>query len=291
MAAIFSLFTEKKIKPEWEFDAGELIWRIFFAPVDRIAGEVRDQDNKATTYFCIDAKTGKALWKNIGFDESWWIGVEAIYDKWMILHGFVRPDMPEHHGIRVIEIETGRSLWRNEDVSFWFTYGEKLFAHKYIFEKRIGYEIDIQSGNVLQEYDKDFDILQGYRQKASQQAADYNEGVIYPETFDDSDEDQTINSAVNKIISGNAIQDWTEYLFYRDVVVVSYYCKSAGDSEKKLLDQVLTIYGIKNDKIIHSETIVKGVQSPSSDTFFIKNDLLYFIKHKKILTALSPWTY
>ena len=132
MASIISLFKEKQLKPAWQFNAGALIWRILFTSNNLIIGETRNQVAKSTSFFCINAHSGKPVWGKIEFGEPWWIGIEAIYDRWLILHGFTRPDMPEHKGIRIVELSSGKLLWKNAELSYWFVSDQKLYAYKYI---------------------------------------------------------------------------------------------------------------------------------------------------------------
>jgi hypothetical protein len=289
MNDLFSFYRSKQLKPVWEFGANALIWRIFFTSSNKIVGETRDQEGRSTEYFCIDASTGEPLWKDVRFEEPWWIGVEAVHENWLILHGFVRPDMPQHLGIRVVDIDSGKLVWKNEDITFWFVQDEKLFAHKYLFEKRIGYEIDIRTGTIISEHDSDLDVLQEKRSKNLQQETDDQQGVIFPELYHESVADEKIRELIQKITDAKAIEDRTEYMIYRDVLVLSYYRQEQKKSESMLMDNVLSIYDLSSGKTVHNETIVESVKLPSPDTFFVKNDLLYFIKNRTILTAMRPW--
>jgi hypothetical protein len=289
MNDLFSFFRSKQLKPVWEFSTDALIWRIFFTSNNKIVGETRDQESRSTEYFCIDASSGKTLWKNIGFEEPWWIGVESVHENRLILHGFARPDMPQHLGIRVVDIDSGKLVWKNDDITFWFVQDEKLFAHKYLFEKRIGYEIDIRTGTILSEHDSDLDVLEEKRSKNLRQETDDQQGVIFPEQYHESIADEKIRDLIRKITDAKAIEDRTEYMIYRDVLVLSYYRQEQKKSESMLMDNVLSIYDLSSGKTVHNETIIESVKLPSPDTFFVKNDLLYFIKDRTILTAMRPW--
>lgn len=286
MVSIIPLFKEKKLKPAWYFDAGTLIWRIFFTSNNLVIGETRSQEEKSTSFFCIDIYSGKPLWHHIGFDEPWWIGIEAVHEKWMILHGFVRPDMPEHRGIRLIDIETGKLLWRSDNLSFWFINNEKLYAHRYLFDRHIGCELDIKTGTILNEYSDNLDVLQNLRQKISQE---YQQDVIYPEVFDENNTELAIKTAVRRITESKALEDWIEYFSQCGILIVSQYRREQIQSEPPSLNNILTIYDLKSEKTLYSEIIAKGVQAPSPDSFFIKDDFLFFIKHQTTLTALQPW--
>jgi hypothetical protein len=289
MASIIPLFKEKQLKPAWHFNAGTLIWRIFFTSNNLIIGETRNQETKSTSFFCVDIYSGKPLWKNIGFEEPWWIGIEAVYKGWMILHGFVRPDMPEHRGIRVIDIESGKLLWRNDTLSFWFIDNEKLYAHKYIFEKHICNELDINTGTIVHEQSDNLDLMQELRQKVLQMEAERHQDVIFPEVYDENDAESAVRTVVRRITENKAIEGWIEYLSHFGMLIVSHYRRVQNQSESSLLNNILSVYDLRSEKNLYGEIIAEGVKTPSSDSFFIKDDLLFFIKHQTTLIALQPW--
>ena len=289
MASIISLFKEKQIKPAWTYDAGSLIWRIFFTSNNLIIGETRNQEEKSTRFFCIDARSGKPLWQNIGFEEPWWIGVEAVHERWMILHGFVRPDIPEHRGIRVLDIESGSLLWRNDDLSFWFIDNEILYAHKYLFEKHIGAELDIKTGAILHEHADDLDMLLELRQKISQRESERQQAVLFPDVFDQKEGDSAVGKIIHGLTEGKALDGWIEYLSHRGIFIVGQYRHVDNQSELSLLNNILSVYDLKTEKTLYNDIIAEGVQAPSPDSFFVKDDLLFFIKHQSIITALQVW--
>ena len=289
MASIIPFFKEKQLKPAWIFDAGTLIWRIFFTSNNLIIGETRNQEAKSTGFFCVYMQSGKSLWKNISFDEPWWIGIEAVHERWMILHGFVRPDMPEHRGIRVVDIESGKLLWRNDSLSFWFVDNAKLYAHKYLFEKHIGCELDINTGTIITEQSDNLDLMQELRQKVVQKEFERQQNVIFPELFDENETDSVIKTIVQGMTEGKALEGWIEYFSRSDVLIVSHYRHTQNKSESSLLNNILSVYDLKSEKMLYNEVIAEDVKTPSPDSFFIKNDLLFFIKHQTMLTALQVW--
>jgi hypothetical protein len=289
MASIIPLFKEKQLKPAWTFDAGTLIWRIFFTSNNLIIGETRNQEAKSTGFFCVDMHSGKPLWENISFDEPWWIGIEAVHERWMILHGYVRPDIPEHRGIRVIDIESGKILWRNDNLSLWFIDQEKLYAHKYVFEKHIACEFDIKTGALLNEYSDNLDLLQELRQNVLQKESERQQDVVFPELFIEKETDSDIKIVIQRITESKALEDWIEYLLRSDILIVSHYRQTQNKSESLLLNNILSIYDLKREKMLYNEIIAQGVKAPSSDSFFVKGNLLFFIRHQTTLIALQPW--
>ncbi|MCX6121295.1 MAG: DUF4905 domain-containing protein [Ignavibacteriales bacterium] len=289
MASLIPLFKEKQLKPAWIFDAGALIWRIFFTSNNLIIGETRNQETKSTSFFCIDIHSGKPLWQHIGFDEPWWIGIEAVHEKWMILHGFVRPDMPEHRGIRVIDIPSGKLLWRNDTLAFWFIDHETLYAHKYLFEKHLGCELDINTGTLLHEHSDTLDLLQELRQKVTQKESEHQQDVVFPEVFDENEADAALRKIVQRLTEGKALEGWIEYISHRGILIVSQYRRIQNQSDSSLLNNLLAVCDLKTEKTLYSDVIAQGLKTPSPNSFFIKDDLLIFIKHQTTLIALQPW--
>ncbi len=207
----------------------------------------------------------------------------------MILHGYVRPDIPEHRGIRVIDIESGKILWRTDNLSLWFIDQEKLYAHKYVFEKHIACEFDIKTGALLNEFSDNLDLLQELRQNVLQKESERQQDVVFPELFIEKETDSDIKTVIQQITEGKALEDWIEYLSRSDILIVSQYRQAQNKSGSSLLNNILSVYDLKSEKILYNEIIAKDVKVPSPDSFFIKNDLLLFIKHQTMLTALQVW--
>jgi hypothetical protein len=265
-----------------------LIWRILFSSQNKIVGETRNKEAKLASFFCVDARTGKSLWKEIEFDEPWWIGIETVYDKWIILHRFARPDMPEHRGIHMVELATGKLLWRNDELTYWFVHDQKLYAYKYIFEKRLGYEIDINTGIVLNEYADNLDVFNKLRGQVLQKESEGMQGTIFSELYSQKQVDSEVASIIQQITGGNALEGWKEFLLRSNILLVSYYRKE-NSSASATLENILTVYDTERREMRFNEIIVKGVQAPSPDTFFVKDEFVYFIKNQNTLTALRLW--
>jgi hypothetical protein len=288
MTALTALFRGNSVKPAWEFQSAGIIWRILFSPHNLFVGETRNQETKSTSFFCIDAFTGKPLWEGIKFDEPWWIGIETVYDKWIILHKFARPDMPRHRGILVVELVSGKLVWKNDELTYWFAEDQKLYAYKYIFEKRLGFEVDIVTGTVLKEYTESLDELHELRKNILQKESESLQDMIFPKSYNREFINSEVTSIIQEITREHVIEGWIEYLHRNSILIMSYYRK-IDSSSKNTLENVLVIYNTERKEIKFNEIIAKGMQVPSPDTFFIRDEYLYFFKDKNKFTALKPW--
>jgi len=288
MAALSALFRGNSVKPAWEFHSGGIIWRILFSPQNLIIGETRNQETKSARFFCVDAGTGKSLWDEIEFDEPWWIGIETVYDKWIILHRFARPDMPEHRGIQVIELMTGKSIWKNVELTYWFVNDHKLYAYKYIFEKRLGFEIDIITGNIINEYTDNLDALHELRKKVLQKETENLQGIVFPELFEQEYSVTEVKGIIEDIGREHTIAGDIEYLHRNSILIVSYYRK-IDSSQSTELENIIAVYDTERKEMRFNEIIARGMQVPGPDTFFARDEFVYFVKDKNKLTALKLW--
>jgi hypothetical protein len=288
MTGLLSFFRIKKLKPAWEFDAGAIIWRIFFNSENKIVGESRNESTKTTSFFCIDANSGRPLWNNLEINEPWWVGIETVGDRWVVLHGYNRPDMPEHRGIQLVEIDTGKLKWKNDDATFWFMDRKNIYAQKYLYEKRIGYELDINTGEIIEEYSDNLDVLYDKRKNALQEKINEQNDILFPELYLSDKADPSINEIVRCITNGEALNGWIEYFVNKGILTLSYYQREKKDGSQ-LLANILKLYNLDNNKLLFNRIIDRELQAPNHDTFFIKIPFIYFINNRSMLTALQPW--
>src|SRR3989304_2231091 len=111
---LFSLFKAGKIRPAWQYKTDGQLWRILFSESARIVGEDRNEEKKEVTFFCLDEMSGEVLWNRVRLKEHWWIGIETLYDGIVYLHEYVKPDLPQHHKIIALDLESGERPWRDD---------------------------------------------------------------------------------------------------------------------------------------------------------------------------------
>jgi hypothetical protein len=249
-------------------------------------GETRDQHKKEVSFFALNALTGSVLWDNRLFDELWWIGTEAITNEVLLLHEYAQPDRPEHKGIVAIDLATGKQLWVNKDVTYWFSRGEKIFAYRTLFERRIGYEVDLRTGELLREYDEDLDTLLSLRRSALSESN--QKGFMFPQVVVDSEEDPRILSRIRKEISDKPIQGDVEYIQWDDILLFNYHLQSDLKSQERfLLENRFHIVDLKSGEILYSDVLSDNSRAPVPDSFFVKDGFAYFVKDQRTLKAIQ----
>lgn len=281
---LFSVFREGKIKPAWQFQTTGNLWRILFSDSGRIVGEDRDQGTKTVTFFCLNETSGAVLWRGLKLDEQWWIGVETIYDGIVFLHGFVKPDLPQHQKIIALDIETGRPLWRNDSLRFLSIVDGKLFASEDLFEKRLYFELNPTTGEMEREYSEDNEPLHLNRRvdTLSQQEIAFPEALT-EDAENSHDLEPLIRSHCDLVrVSGNV-----EFVHRGNLLFFNYHQRGkAANVEGAFLENRLKVIDTKRKRVIFSDLLNDKVLHPTPDSFLLKGGDLFYIKNKNTLVAI-----
>jgi len=284
----FSFFRSGRLDTDWKYVANGMIWRLFFTERGRVVGECRNQDTKTVSFFCLEEESGKPLWQDLNLEETWWVGIEAVLNDTLLLHTYASPDMPEHRGIRAYDTQTGVLRWRNDNVTFWFGFGDRVFAYRDLFEKRVGYEIGLQTGELKATYDESLRELHALRGEAIESQSD--SAVTPPEIMSDDALDPSILALVNRTVKRRKIAGNVEYIKQNDVLAFNYHIlarTSAGQSQS--FENHLFIYRLPQGTCAFSDIIGRDLKAYVPDSFFVRRSRLFFVKDQHTLTTLRLW--
>jgi len=283
-----SMLRSDRVRPEWTYTADGMLWRLFCVKEGRMVGECRDQERKTASFFCLDENSGLPLWKNLQLEETWWVGIEAVLGDTLILHTYAKPDMPQHRGIRAFHVATGAPLWRNDESTFWFGVEERLYAYRDLFEKRVGHEFDLKSGDLLRTFDESLQELNELRQRAAE--IQDCEGLVLPQPFERESSGPEMQSLFDKALRGAEPAGGVDVVQEKDVVAFSYYVRSQKDrNEKPTFENYLCVFRVPGEALLFSEVINGNLAFPVPDTFFIRGSRLLFLKNQQSLVSLRLW--
>ncbi len=283
-----SIFRSDRLNPEWTYTADGVLWRLLCAKGARIVGECRDQERKTASFFCIDENTGLPLWENLKLEEAWWVGIEAVLGDTLILHSYAKPDMPQHRGIRAFDVANGLPLWRNDESTFWFGATNRLYAYRDLFERRVGYELDLKSGRVLRTFEESLQELHVLRQQASENQD--REGVVLPEPFDREAPGEEVRSLFAKALRGATPTGNVDFVQEKDIIAFSYYLTAASTrSERPVFENHLCVFRTPGGVRLFSGIINSNLAVPFPDAFFIRSSRLLFLKNQRSLVSLRLW--
>ncbi len=285
---LFSFFRSGRLTPEWSYVANGLVWRLLFTGKGRIVGECRNQEKKSVSFFCLDEESGRALWQDITLEEAWWVGMEAVHGDTLLLHGFASPDMPEHRGIRAYDVETGALRWRNDETTYWFGVGDRLFAYRDFFERRVGYEIDLGTGELKTTYDQSLQELHDLRRKAAD--LEPTPEMTLPEIMSEGSVEPSMLAFVSRLTKGRGVVGNFEFILENNILAFNCHVRAPGAAaQTPAYENHLFVYRYPQGTRIFSDIIARDLKARVPDAFFFRRGRLFFIKDQKTLTALRLW--
>jgi hypothetical protein len=259
-----------------------------FSNQARIVGESRNTEKKIASFFCLDEQSGKPLWEELRAEEPWWIGIEAIIGNTLLLHRYTAPDMPEHRGIQAFDIETGKLRWRNDDSTFWFGADGRLFGYRDFFERRVGYEIDLRSGEIMKTYEDSLQELHDLRRQPTGGLPDHE--MRFPEILRADEGVPLVHTIVNRVTKSNKIVGNVEFVEEEDLLAFNFHVSSGSvTTGNPALENHLMIYRLSSGKKLFTDLLGHNLKAYVPDSFFVRRPRLFYIKDQKALTALRLW--
>jgi hypothetical protein len=278
---ILSIFGKNKLAPAWVYKTDGTLWRMLVASDNRIIGENRDTDKRTTSFFCLDGRTGIPHWRDVATIDPWWVGMEAVFGNFLILHGYAQKDLPVHKGIAIIDLATGKQQWFDPDTTFWSVEGDDIIGIREQKNSLKGVVLRLQTGELLRELtEEDVEAMQIKGAISTPHgAADF----VLPEVFDPSTAGTQLISIVKKIVEKSPPTGPIETLNVQDRVCINFYCRSTDGSS---LTNHFQIFDLAKGSRLYSEILDSSVQQPLMDSYFVRGGLVYFIKNKRELTGV-----
>ncbi len=271
---LFSFFSSG-LKPSWKYSAAETLWRVIFSYNGYIVCEERNTDKKIVSFTCIEAATGNMLWKGRSFNEQWWIGIEGITDDRLYLHGFRKPDMPEHLGIIAVDLQSGNELWRSMQSSFLTDDNTFVYGFKDLFERRVFHKIDRTTGDFIEQ----LETLPGEIESNVQlEKTDFTFPTVW------NSDDRGLINTLSLLDIGRSEVKSAEFIRSGKYLVLNLYTDHHGDGEMR---NSLSIIDTTTQKKVYSDVLNESTPYPVPDSFFMDDPTVYYIKERKTFVALN----
>jgi hypothetical protein len=276
------------IKPDFCFSQKGNIWRMYFNNTGITVGETRDLNSKEAYLYSFDFKTKEIFLKNYQIQEKWWFSIESVNDIYVYLGRFFNPEDPEPIGIYAHDIKTGSEVWSNKDLIFYFSDNDFVFGLKRLFESKILYKLNANSGEIIEELRTDEEMIKIIEQKKENDLKMYD-GYLYPEIYNLSENDLVFEAEVD-FADKAKIEGPLEFIRFNNFLIFNYHIKQAIDLkniERQILSNILHVKDKAAGKLIHTETLNKITSSYVPDSFFMKDGYLFYVKEKKDLISIN----
>lgn len=280
----FSSLFSRTLTPTWSFACHGTLWRLLLGDRGVMVGECRDEEKKETVFFCLNEETGALVWHYAGLEEPWWVGLEAVCRNRVLLHGFETPDMPGHKRLIALDLDSGKEVWRNDEVTFWFSYQSRIYTYRTMFEKRIGQVLDLETGELLETLER-IEDLTSLRQLAREE--DPHASLDFPEVLDPGGAAPKFRPSIEREIRNQRLIGAIEAVIREPYLVMNYHREGKGSTpEKPLLENQFIIFDSASGKKVFSDVLIRNARVPVPDSFFIRNSSVFFIKDQKNLCML-----
>lgn len=267
----------RNLKPAWVYQTKGVLWRLVPSDAGVFVGEDRDLGARRASFFCVDRFTGEILWNNVSFNEPWWIGIEAVHRDRLFLHGFAQPDMPDHMRILAVDLFTGKMAWMRDDVRFVLVTDESLFASTDTVNGRNILELHPQDGSTLGRWNND---PEGMQMARSRKQVVLETEPEFPAPIADDEALTFVHKHVGIENTVGPVEILTDNGFY------VFNCLQKDRATERLRN-VLIVVDRTSGEMVFDEILDQNLTGVVPDSFFLLDRKLYFIKDRRVLTAVN----
>ncbi|MGC3947270.1 MAG: DUF4905 domain-containing protein [Chryseolinea sp.] len=109
---------KRRIELNFSHEFNGTIWKSALSQTTAVLLlEIRDGQAKRTTFAALNLADGKLLWRDMAFEELWWIGLEAIQDSVALFSLFTDAANPERKSLIAYDVFKRTMLWWHNDFS------------------------------------------------------------------------------------------------------------------------------------------------------------------------------
>ncbi len=261
-----------KLKKIYVHNNRRRIFRLIPTGNDKLIIEERNVDNKQAYFNCLNINNGKKIFKNLQFDEKFWIGIETVYNDVILFHKFRKPDMPHHRGILAFDIKTKKTIWENAERTFLFIKDEKVFTFQQQFEQREYFVLDFYTGEVVDELGTDSDSINLLREEVN--ASEDFSSYFFPASFGvDNNIDQSAMELLQKLRENHVITGKIEYVLKEQLLMFNIHQVNSDNSLNNLFKAV----DLSNGKYILEKVLNFSTNAFVPDSFFLKDNILFLL--------------
>jgi hypothetical protein len=238
----------------------------------RLLIETRNADLQQAEVYSLDLQKEELLpLLPLPAGIHWWLGLEAACEGIAILHTYANEQDPGHTGVYGYDMGTGEALWQNTNVSYLGSKPGQVLVQDITSRQVV--LLSSTGGQVLQTSTPESELIssfEAYRQdryKIPRFPLHYPAKHAYFEPV----------SHFIKIKTGHTAIEGADYLETDRYIIISYYTLEDTTLANRLL--VTDTAG----SIVLQDILALNLIGIGTDTFFILDQLLLFIKNKNEL--------
>ncbi len=270
-----------RLKKKFSFTDNNIIWRILLGTNNELVIESRNENSREVFFNILNFDTGKPILSKFQLSEKYWSGIEEVKDGIIFFHKYAKPDLPAHTGIIAIDIKTGSEIWKNEDYSYLFSFEGKVYAYRQLFDKREYHLLDFYTGVELETVELNNMEINTLRENAETYEGVNPREYKFPIVLSNKISPDLLPPQISALYTNNSMQ-YCEYILFENLYIFSYNIDKAGRKYQKLV-----IPDTNSGKFLLEKTINKTDGKIVPDSFFVYQNSLILIEHKKVLTIFN----
>jgi hypothetical protein len=237
-----------------------VIWKTLADPVHkRLYLEVRDLSRKQVSFSAVDLETATWLWKDVSFDERWWISLQAVFNNMLLLTIYTDTHNPDQKSVLAFDVTTQKTAWWKNN----FTVTSVSAGQVWGVDTKFGAREVVLSLTDGQMLPQEALLLQEEQNLMITRPFQYQEGTTH---FDSVRTFLNIKCEISPIIT-------IEYCEYHSLILISAF------TGKNDLANYLFVFNSSGELMI-KETLGEHLNGIALDTFFIFSGYLIFVKNK-----------
>jgi len=275
---MFSFFKSKSLVPLWTYHSSGYIWRMLFSNDGYAVIENRIKETKTVNFSAVNLSDGKIIWRNFSLEEPWFVGLEAVHDNFVFLHGYFDPNLPEHQGIYCVNGKTGDLLWYEQNFSFFSYAAGILYVYKDDAAGRKYFSLEPESGKIIAEFGDDNSVVESKRAEYPQ--LEGYQDVYFADRMDItnpqySDFKILLSKHIPKIDETIGI----DYIDHGENVIFGVHHSGL----KGNLCYTMLIVESRTAKVKLADLLADDLTGQAGDLFFFKSNRLVSVKNRIIL--------
>lgn len=244
------------------FDAD--IWEVLSFG-NRLLITTRDSEALAVRFSLLDLDRGEFVWKDISFDESWWISVYHFAGDFIVFQTYDDTQNIEARSVFGFDTTSMEATWAVENVKL-FNVQSGLLQLAAISDPAYQFKIDIRTGAETNEPSNSSEVM-------------VSTVTSYPTHYEpESPHFATVTKFLKEKQSVELIGS-CDYLEWDE-----YFAVAANTKEDTGYTLDLFVFTLSGELLMH-QLLEKGLKGLATGTFFIVNQGLIFVEGKRNLNV------
>ena len=249
---------KRRIELNFSHQFGGTIWNSALSGSNAILIlEVRDGQNRTTSFSALDLANNRLIWKNVVFEEPWWVGLDGAQGQVALFSVFTNTSNPDRKSLIAYHIEQQKILWWKNDFSL----------------SAIGQNCVVGVTEQMGHKKIAFDLMRGTETEyveslpetnATRRPVQYMEGHAYFET---------VRTFLQSRFNFEAVVA-LEYLEDSSLIFISCYTRN----EEGLTNELLVLSA--DGEILLRENLGEQLKGIGQDTFFIYAGSVIFVRNR-----------